>query len=144
LPGDGSTQVANHPGLANSKIGTRRPCIPRICQLLSSYHPKLSKHWTSPYTTHPEGQAFTWGDKEDKAFQELKQAFTSEALLYHFDPNKPLILETDASDFAIAGILSQQYEMDLHPIAFYSRDMIPAELNYEIHDKEMLAITACF
>ena len=53
------------------------------------------------------------------------------------------MLETDASDFAIAGILSQYNEQDLlHPVAFFSRQLTPPEANYEIHDKELLAIVA--
>jgi RNase H-like domain found in reverse transcriptase len=55
------------------------------------------------------------------------------------------VLETDASDYAIGMCISQpDSEGRLQPIAFYSRKMIPAELNYEIHDKELLAIVAAF
>ena len=54
-------------------------------------------------------------------------------------------METDASDFAIGGILSQTSpEGDLHPICFYSRKLSPAELNYPIYDKELLAVVAGF
>ena len=62
----------------------------------------------------------------------------------HFDPQKEIFLETDASDFAIAGVLSQKHEGRLHPVAFFSRKFIPAEVNYEVYDKEMLAIVQCF
>jgi hypothetical protein len=54
-------------------------------------------------------------------------------------------METDASDFAIGAVLSQRFEDGkLHPNAFFSRKMQPAEINYEMHDKEMLAIVAAF
>jgi len=50
-------------------------------------------------------------------------------------------LETDASDFAIAGILSQKFEDGkVHPVRFVSRKLAQAELNYDVYDKEMLAI----
>ncbi|KAJ1572108.1 hypothetical protein NDA15_004962 [Ustilago hordei] len=49
-------------------------------------------------------------------------------------------VETDASDFAIAGVLKQEHEGRWHPVAFYSRKMSSAEKNYEIHDKELLAV----
>ena len=50
-------------------------------------------------------------------------------------------METDASDYVIGAILSQRDEQGRkHPVAFYSRKMTPAELNYEVHDKELLAI----
>ncbi|KAJ1039716.1 hypothetical protein NDA10_004952 [Ustilago hordei] len=52
-------------------------------------------------------------------------------------------VETDASDFAIAGVLKQEHEGRWHPVAFYSRKMSSAEKNYEIHDKELLAVVAC-
>jgi len=53
-------------------------------------------------------------------------------------------METDASDFAIGAVLSQQVEGKLHPVAFHSRKMDKAEINYEIHDKEMLAVVSAF
>ena len=66
-------------------------------------------------------------------------------ILAHFDATKPVIIETDASDFAIGADLSQRDEEErLHPAAFYSRKFQPVEINYEIHDKELLAIVdAC-
>ena len=64
----------------------------------------------------------------------------------HFDLANPITVETDASDYAIAAIIPQisPDDSDLHPIAFYSRGMKPAELNYEIYDKELLAIFEAF
>jgi len=56
-----------------------------------------------------------------------------------------VIIETDASDFAIGAILSQRdEERCLHPVAFHSRKFQPAEINYEIHDKELLAVVDAF
>ena len=56
-----------------------------------------------------------------------------------------MIIETDASDFAIGAVLSQREEHErLHPVAFHSRKLQPAETNYEIHDKELLAIVDAF
>jgi len=62
-------------------------------------------------------------------------------ILKHYDPDRPALLETDASDFAIAGILSQKFkDGKIHPVRFVSRKLSPAELNYDVYDKEMLAI----
>ena len=85
---------------------------------------------------------FEWGSECQKAFEDLKQAFTTAPVLTHFDPANPIVIETDGSDYAIAAILSQitPSDNDLHPIAFHSRTMVPAELNYEIYDKELLAM----
>ena len=88
---------------------------------------------------------FTWSPSAQQAFETLKSAFTTAPVLAHFDPSRQSVVETDASDFAIGCILSQ-YSDDgtLHPVAFYSRKFTPAEINYEIYDKEMLAIVTAF
>ena len=71
-------------------------------------------------------------------------SFTSAPILRHYDPELPYVIECDASDFAISAVLSQEFEGRFHPIAFHSRKMYKHEVNYEIHDKELLAITAAF
>jgi transposase InsO family protein len=83
---------------------------------------------------------FLFDDAARKAFNTIKQAFASADFLRHFDPDLPTVIETDSSDYAISAILSQYHGPTLHPVAFMSRKMLPAELNYEIHDKELLAI----
>jgi hypothetical protein len=89
-------------------------------------------------------QPFLWDPTAQSAFDYLKTQFTSAPILGHADATQEFTLETDASDFAISGILSQrQADGELHPVAYYSRKMDPAERNYEIHDKELLAIIAC-
>jgi len=86
-----------------------------------------------------------WTKEAERAFGELKERFTSAPILAHFDAQQPVIIETDASDFAIGTILSQRdKEGRLHPVAFHSRKFQPAEINYEIHDKELLAIVDAF
>src|SRR5882672_9359335 len=89
---------------------------------------------------------FSWGPDQTKVFGALKRAFTMAPILAHFNPNNPIVVETDASDYAIAAIISQisPDDGDIHPIAFYSHSMQPAELNYEIYDKELLAIFEAF
>lgn len=88
---------------------------------------------------------FAWSPECTQAFQSVKQQVSSAPVLRHFDPRRQAILETDASDYVTGGILSQ-YDDDhvLHPVAFYSRSMVPAECNYHIYDKELLAIIRCF
>ncbi|SPQ99093.1 unnamed protein product (mitochondrion) [Plasmodiophora brassicae] len=92
-----------------------------------------------------EDVAFRWTDREQDAFRSLQAAFTSAPVLAHFHPDRPCEVETDASDFAIAMVLSQRDADDeLRPLAFYSRKLTKEELNYKIHDKEMLAIVQSF
>jgi hypothetical protein len=74
----------------------------------------------------------------------LKATFISTPILRHFDPKLLTVIKTDPSDFAIGAILSQVEYSCLKPVAFYSRKMDKAEINYEIHEKEMLAIISTF
>ncbi len=79
------------------------------------------------------------------AFNELKQAFTHAPIITHWAPNHQLVVETDASNYAIAAILSIYLEdSKIHPIAFLSQSLHNAELNYDTHDKELLAIFEAF
>lgn len=52
----------------------------------------------------------------------------------------PIILETDASDFAISGVLSQIHDDGTFPVGYFLQKLKAAELNYDTHDKELLAI----
>ena len=74
-----------------------------------------------------------------------QRCFHSAPILKHFDPEKEILVETDASDYVPAGILSKRNEEGtLHSVAFFFRKHSHAEYNYEIYDKELLAIIRCF
>ena len=83
---------------------------------------------------------FVWGSDQQKAFDKLKEFFTSAPILRNPDGNKPFIVETNASNFTVSTILSQEFDGQLHPIAFISTSLTKSQLNYPIHDKELLAI----
>ena len=86
-------------------------------------------------------QPFSWTQPAQEAFDQLKAAFATKPILINFTPDKEITLETDASDYAIGACLSQLGEDGkLHLVAYHSRKMTLAKLNYEIHDKELLAI----
>jgi len=96
-------------------------------------------------TKKEQGKEWAWNQEAEAAFRELKNRFTTAPVLAHFDPREPVIIETDASDFALGAVLSQRNkEGRLHPVALHSRKFQPAEINYEIHDKELLAIVDAF
>jgi len=66
---------------------------------------------------------FTWDPNHTKAFETLKTAFTQALILVHFNPDNPIVIETDTSEYVIAAIISQispNYG-DIHPIVFYSQ-----------------------
>ena len=84
---------------------------------------------------------WTWGEEQKVSFRELKDRVTTTPILIAPNDEKPYRVEADSSDFATGAILSQQGEDEKwHPIAFYSKSLSPVERNYEIHDKELLAI----
>jgi len=87
---------------------------------------------------------FFWGKEQQEAFDDLKRRFISAPILCHFYPELDTVVETDASDYALGCILSQFHGKRLHPVAFHSRKLSPAERNYDIHDKELLAILVAF
>ena len=82
-----------------------------------------------------------WTEREEKVFKELKERFTKEPVLAAPDIDKKMRMEVDASDYATGGMLSMECEDRLwRPVAFLSKSLNETERNYEIHDKEMLAI----
>ena len=86
-----------------------------------------------------------WSDLCQAAFERLKEAFTTTPILIHFDFDKEIVVETDASNIASAGIFSQLGPDGLlHPIAFFSKKHTPAESNYNIYDKESMAVVCVF
>jgi len=88
-----------------------------------------------------------WNFSEDcrRSFNALKHTFTTVPILTHFILDTPIIVETDASDYAIAGILSITCtDREIHLVAYYSWTLTALELNYDTHDKELLAIFKAF
>ena len=90
---------------------------------------------------------FPWNFNEDcrAAFEQLKQEFTHAPVLTKWVPDSEMIVETDTSDYALATIISSRTpDSEIHPIAFHSRSFNLAEVNYNTHDKELLAIFKAF
>uniref|UniRef100_A0A8C5LR95 Gypsy retrotransposon integrase-like protein 1 n=1 Tax=Leptobrachium leishanense TaxID=445787 RepID=A0A8C5LR95_9ANUR len=85
---------------------------------------------------------FLWTEGTQKAFDNLRTRFTTAPILLLPDPSKPYSLEVDASGIATGAVLSQRDENNdrLHPVAFFSRKLSPAEVNYSVGDRELLAI----
>ncbi|CAI7883867.1 unnamed protein product [Closterium sp. NIES-54] len=87
---------------------------------------------------------FKWEDVHQQAMEQLKTALTSAPVLILPDPEKDYVIEADASDQAIGAVLMQDQGKGLQPIAYLSKKLHGAELNYPIHDKEALAIITAF
>ena len=85
----------------------------------------------------------------------VKRRFCKAPVLAHFHSKKETILETDASDYAYGSVLSQTQEVNsrqlagvkktrVHSVAYLLKQFNPAEISYDIHDKEMLVIVRSF
>ncbi|CAI7787228.1 unnamed protein product [Closterium sp. NIES-53] len=87
---------------------------------------------------------FKWEDVQQQAMEQLKTALTSAPVLILPDPQKDYVIEADASDQAVRAVLMQDQGKGLQPIAYLSKKLHGAEINYPIHDKEALAIITAF
>lgn len=97
--------------------------------------------------THPldqlkkKDQKWEWTAECQNVFDHLKTAFTSKLILCLPNKSKPFVLETDASKYATGAVLMQEDSNgDLHPCGFISTQFNKAEQNYQIYDRELLAI----
>ncbi|KAI2652427.1 Transposon Tf2-6 polyprotein [Labeo rohita] len=99
---------------------------------------------TSSLTNLLKGHPKTlyWTTDANTAFEMLKKAFTQAPLLTHPDPDLPFVVKVDASTTGVGAVLSQHHGTPprLHPCAYFSRKLSPAEMNYDIGNRELLAI----
>ena len=86
------------------------------------------------------GVKFSWSKECQASFEKLKALLVSEPILRHPDPTKVYNIYTDSSMRAIGGVAAQNYEDGEHPVQFESRLMTGAELNYQVHEQELLAL----
>jgi len=84
---------------------------------------------------------WSWEERQQRVFEGLKERFMTELVLVTLDLDKEMRVEVDASDFVMEGVLSMKCEdKKWRPVAYISKSLNEAEINYKIHDKKMLAI----
>ena len=89
-------------------------------------------------------QKWKWEKEQEEAFGKLKEVFTTEPVLAIPDIDREMRVEADASNYATGGMLSMKCEDGKwRLVAFISKSLNATEQNYEIHDKEMLAVIRC-
>ncbi|KAL0421115.1 UNVERIFIED_CONTAM: Transposon Tf2-11 polyprotein [Sesamum latifolium] len=84
-------------------------------------------------------ETWNWTPQCQESFDRLKRAMVTDPVLALPDMSKSFVMETDASDFALGGVLMQ----DGHPVAFESRKLKDVERRYSVHKKELLAVVHC-
>lgn len=80
------------------------------------------------------GDEWKTEDVADRAFQTLKQAFTTAPILKHPDPKEPFVVKVDASDTSVGAVLSQRFVkgQKMHPIVFFPKKLTSVERNYDV------------
>jgi hypothetical protein len=92
-----------------------------------------------------KGAKWTWEKVEQGAFDKLKRQVTEEPVLVQPDQKKQFEIEVDASNYAIGAVLMQKGDKDvLHPVAFFSKTMNDAQRNYDVYNRELLALVETF
>lgn len=112
------------------KINYYRKFIPNITEILAPLYNLLRKD-----------TPFQWDSKCARSFEKIKKILTSEPNLKIYDPNKQGIFQCDASRVRIGAVLKQRDEKDvLHPISYFSKKLLPYQINYSISELECLAV----
>jgi len=112
-----------------------------FCNYYRRFIPKYSEKAEPLTRLTKKDEPFVWESEQQLAFKTMVTAFTTAPALRHFDHEREVIIETDASDYVSAGVLSQRDDEGvLHPVAYYSKKHSSAECNYDIYDKELMAI----
>jgi len=87
-----------------------------------------------------KNKQFIWTTDCDEAFLRLKEVCSNYPVLCTPDWSKQFVMETDVSGYALGVVIAQEFEDGIHPIAFHSRSLLPAEKNYDAHDKELATV----
>ena len=91
-----------------------------------------------------KGQPFIFDQACLNTFNEIRERIITVPILAYYDVARELRLETNTSEGVVRGVRSQQQDVGFYyPVIYFSKTIEAAELNYEIHDKEILAIVRC-
>ena len=110
-----------------------------MCQYLSKFCPRLSEVVLPLRDLIKMNVEFMWTDVHEKSFNSAKDLIISRNILQYYDVTLPVVLQVDASEEAIGGVLLQ----DGKPVCFTSHTLDSTEKNYAQIEKECLAIVTC-
>ena len=112
-----------------------------FCNFYRRFIEGFSKIAKPLYQLTKKDQKWQFGTKQQEVFDRLIRKMTHAPILAHYDPKKPITIETDASKYVTAGIISQtENDGVLRPLPYHSKSMSKSECNYDVHDKELLAM----
>jgi len=107
---------------------------------LARYIPDLSNKTAPLRVLLDKNIQWQWQHEQERAFNELKEVLSSEPILKYYDPDKPILVSSDASQKGIGCVLLQRHGDEWHPVAYASKAMTKAEQNYAQIEKETLCI----
>ena len=114
-----------------------------LVNFLTRYVPHLSSAMVPINDLLKKDMAWVWGPAQQQAFVKVKEAISSHSVLAYYDPTRPTVVQSDASSFGIGGVLLQDHDGIMRPVAYASRRLTSAETNYAQIEKELLAVVWC-
>ena len=112
----------------------------QTCSWFRKFVPNFSEVAQSLTKLTRKNESWKWGTEQRNAFNELKHRLTTAPILIQADYQKPFILRTDASNYALGAVLLQSEGNGEHPIEYASRLLTPAERGYSTTEREALAV----
>jgi transposase InsO family protein len=107
-----------------------------VATYISKFIPRFSAKTAVLRRLLRADMAFEWTQEHTEALRAIQDELTSEKVLFIFDPNLPVQIATDASGTGLGAVLMQKGR----PVLFAARSLTPAEINYSIIEKELLAV----
>jgi hypothetical protein len=145
----GGGDIRPDPQKVEAVVNFQRPITKRDVRSflgLIGYYRKFLKDFSNKaapltaLTKKGQPDRVNWSEECEASFRVLKQHMVCAPVLYVADPQKPFVLQTDASDMGLGAVLSQEHDNEEHPVAFASRKLSPAEKKYSTIEKECLAL----
>jgi len=126
--------------LNTRRLNTKRECH-SLLGMMNFYHqyiPNCTEIIASltVVTKNRAPNNVVWGDRQEKAFSEIKCLLSNEPILKLPDLNQEFILQTNASNQSLGGCLLQMYDGIKHPVLYASKKLLPREQNYSLGERE--------
>ncbi|XP_062524529.1 uncharacterized protein LOC134198871 [Bombyx mori] len=112
----------------------------QTCSWFRKFIPNFSKIAEPLTRLTKKNYTWSWGPEQTQAFKELKRLLTTAPVLVQANFKQPLVLRTDASNYALGAVLAQGEGKDERPIEYASRLLTAAERNYSTTEREALAV----